>query len=149
MLYTIIIQSHVVINCINQRNSQVMKLMLSIDVFREHKLNLKTLEKMAQNLQICPVTISTALKFIYKSYEYCRCHDALASLHLNELYMSALFLASKVNERFLKLRDIINAYCVYSGRGKQVMQEKVGRLYLLVELAHYYFVTVQFYRVHL
>ena len=40
--------------------------------------------------------------------------------------MAALFLASKINESALKLRDIINTYSVYDGKEELVLNEKVS-----------------------
>jgi len=100
-----------------------MKLVVSIDSFQAHKIPLQILKSTACKLQICPSTVCIALKFIYKSDEICR--RSQISTALDELYMAALFLASKATERLLRLRDIINAYCVYAGRENQVIGEKV------------------------
>ena len=40
--------------------------------------------------------------------------------------MAALFLASKINENALKLREVINTYSVYDGKESLVLNEKVN-----------------------
>jgi hypothetical protein len=109
--------------CLELLSLVVMTLQLHEDVFQEHRLTLQSLKYTAKKLQICPLTIDIGLRFIYRTAEVCR-NDV--PLELDVLYMAALFLASKANERLLRLRDIINTYSVYSGKKELITGEKVS-----------------------